>query len=108
MSATVPDRSLLDAIADGELDDHLTALADAIRARERLLDTVRSASALATLCVGDRVRIRPQVSPRYLAGQLGTVVAIDDRTATVRLPAPIGRFETGRVRCPALALEKLE
>jgi hypothetical protein len=105
--ATAPDRSLLEAIADGELDDHLSALADAIEAREQLLHTVRSASVLANLCVGDRVRIRSHVSPRYLAGLLGTVVAIDHRAATVRLPAPIGRFDTGRVRCPALALEKL-
>jgi hypothetical protein len=51
------DRSLLDAIADGDLDAHLTALAEAIHARRRLLHTVRSATALATLCVGDRVRI---------------------------------------------------
>jgi hypothetical protein len=51
------DRSLLDAIAGGELDDHLTALAEAVDARRRLLLTVRSATALAVLCVGDEVRI---------------------------------------------------
>jgi len=37
------ERSLLDAIADGDLDGHLTALADAIHARRRLVDTVDSA-----------------------------------------------------------------
>jgi hypothetical protein len=104
---TLSQRSLLDAIADGELDDHLIAIADAIAARQQLLHTVRSASALAMLCVGDRVRINERVSPRYLIGQLGTVVDVDDRAATVRLPGPIGRFDTGRVRCPALALDKL-
>ena len=44
------ERSLLDAIADGDLDDHLTALAEAVDARRRLLHTVRSATALAVLC----------------------------------------------------------
>ncbi|MCA1681324.1 MAG: hypothetical protein LC777_21460, partial [Actinobacteria bacterium] len=39
-----PDRLLLDAIADGELDHHLTALADAVNARRHLLDTVKSAT----------------------------------------------------------------
>jgi hypothetical protein len=101
------DRSLLDAIADGELDDHLTALAEAVDARRRLLLTVRSATALAVLCVGDEVRINDAVSPRYLAGLQGTVIEVDDHTATIRLPRPVGRFSTGKVRCPPLALDKL-
>ena len=99
-------RSLLDAIAEGELDDHLGAIAAAVDARRRLLHTIDSSHMLATLCVGDRVRISQRVSPRYLAGIDGTVVEIDDRTATVRLDFPVGRFENGRVRCPPLALEK--
>lgn len=52
-----PERSLLDAIAAGELDHHLTALADAVHARRHLLNTVRSATALTELRVGDVVRI---------------------------------------------------
>jgi hypothetical protein len=99
-------RSLLDAIAEGELDDHLGALAGAVDARRRLLHTIDSSHMLATLCLGDRVRISQRVSPRYLAGLDGTVIEIDDRAATVRLDFPVGRFESGRVRCPPLALEK--
>jgi hypothetical protein len=101
------ERSLLDAIAAGELDDELVALAAAVEARRRLLLTVRSAAALATLCVGDVVRITEQVSPRYLVGMHGTIVALDDHAATVLLVQPVGRFATGRVRCPPLTLEKL-
>jgi hypothetical protein len=99
-------RSLLDAIAEGELDDHLGAIAGAVDARRRLLHTIDSSHMLATLCLGDRVRISQRVSPGYLAGLDGTVVEIDDRAATVRLDFPVGRFESGRVRCPPLALEK--
>ena len=66
----------------------------------RLLHTIDSSHRLATLCVGDRVRIGPRVSPRYLAGHDGTVVELDDRAATVCLDFPVGRFESGRVRCP--------
>ena len=101
------ERSLLDAIADGDLDDHLTALAEAVDARRRLLHTVRSATALAVLCVGDEVRINQAVSPRYLAGLQGIVIDVDNHAATVRLPGPVGRFSTGQVRCPPLALEKI-
>jgi len=62
-SAPEPERSLLDAIAAGELDHHLTAIADAVHARRHLLHTVRSATALAELCIGDVVRINDTVSP---------------------------------------------
>jgi hypothetical protein len=100
------ERSLLDAIAEGELDDHLGAIAAAIDARRRLLQTIDSSHMFATLGVGDRVRIGQRVSPRYLAGLDGTIIELDDRAATVRLDFPVGRFESGRVRCPPLVLEK--
>jgi hypothetical protein len=102
-----PERSLLDAIAAGELDSHLTSIADAVHARQHLLHTVRSATALAELCVGDVVRINRTVSPQYLNGAYATIVAIDDRTATVRLQRPIGRFRSGQIRCSALALDRV-
>jgi len=107
-SASVdPERSLLQAIADGELDDHLTALADAVHARHHLLHTVRSATALAELCVGDHVRINHTISPQYLRGLHGTIVDLDDQRATVCLIRPVGRFPTGEIRCPPLSLERL-
>ena len=65
------DRALAaEAIAAGELDDHLGALAGAVEARRQLLLTVRSATALATLCLGDVVRITERVSPRYLVASM--------------------------------------
>jgi hypothetical protein len=102
-----PERLLLDAIAAGELDSHLTAIADAVDARRHLLHTVRSATALAELCIGDVVRINHSVSPQYLHGAYARIVAIDDRTATVQLERPVGRFRSGQVRCPALALDRV-
>ena len=106
--APCPDGSLLDAIARGELDDHLVALADAIHARRELLHTIRSAEAIAELSVGDPVRLNRQVRPRYLYGEFGMVIDRDDYAVTVRLLRPVGRFRTGEVRCPPLVLEKLE
>ena len=70
--APEPERSLLAAIAAGELDIHLTAIADAVQARQHLLHMVRSATALAELCVGDGVRINHTVSPQYLRGAYAT------------------------------------
>ena len=102
-----PDRLLLDAIADGDLDDSLHALADAIDARLHLLHTVKAASALAALCVGDEVRINHTARPQYLRGIHGRVTDLDDDTATVCLHRPVGRFTSGHVRCPPLALDRL-
>jgi len=103
-----PDRLLLDAIADGELDHSLHALADAISARRHLLHTVKAATALAQLCVGDQVRINHTVSPKYLHGACGRVIDLDEHTATVCLQRPVGRFKSGHVRCPPLALDRLQ
>ncbi|MCA1679768.1 MAG: hypothetical protein LC790_13520 [Actinobacteria bacterium] len=102
-----PDRLLLDAIADGDLDHHLSALADAINARRHLLHTVKAATALAQLCVGDEVRINHTVTPKYLRGIRGRVIDLDDDGATVCLHHPVGRFTSGHVRCPPLALDRL-
>src|SRR3954465_12863551 len=100
-------RPLLDAIAAGDLDDHLDALAAAVGARRELLHTVRSVTRLMSLCEGDLVRINQRISPRYLAGLHGTVVDVDHAAATVKLVRPVGRFANGGVRGPPLALDKL-
>jgi len=102
-----PERLLLDQIAAGELDPHLTAVAQSIRARYELLQTIGSAKALAQLNVGDRVRINHHASPRYLHGVQGTVVDLDEHAAIVCVHRSIGRFNSGEIRCPPLALDRL-
>jgi hypothetical protein len=102
-----PERRLLSQIADGALDPHLGALAQAIDARLHLLHTVRSVTALAMLNVGDRVQINHHARPRYLHGVQGTILELDERTATIRIHRPVGRFTSGEIRCPPLALDRL-
>ena len=103
-----PERQLLDAIAAGELDAHLGAISDAVDARRQLLHTVRSAKAIAELCVGDFVMFTSRIRPRYLEHELAQVTEVDDRAVTVRLSRPVGRFGHGPVRCPPLAMRKLD
>jgi hypothetical protein len=105
--ATDPEQLPLEQIADGELDPHLPALARAINARLDLLHTVRSATALAMLNVGDRVRINHHARPRYLHGIQGTILELDDHTATICVHRAVGRFTSGEIRCPPLALDRL-
>ncbi len=103
-----PERLLLDQIAQGELDAHLTAIADAIYARQQLLETINSAKALAMLNVGDRVRFNHHTRPQYLRGVEGVVIELDQHTATVCVHGPIGRFRSGEIRrCPPLLLDRL-
>ena len=104
---TDPADALLDRIAAGGLDPHLTAIAEAIRARFDLLQTIDSAKALTRLNVGDRVRINERASPRYLHGIHGTVVHVDQQTATVCVHRAVGRFKSGEIRCPPLVLDRL-
>jgi len=102
------ERLLLDQIAAGELDAHLTAIADAIHARLELLETVNAAKALAMLNVGDRVRFKHQTRPQYLRGVEGVVIELTQHTATVCVHGPVGRFRSGTIReCPPLLLERL-
>jgi hypothetical protein len=103
-----PERLLLDAVAAGELDHSLHALADAIHARLHLLHTVQAANALAQLCIGEEVRINHTVKPRYLHGIRGRVIDIQGHDITVCLHRPVGRFTSGHIRCSALALERLD
>ena len=103
-----PERLLLDQIAAGELDPHLTAIADAIYARLELLETINSAKALSILNVGDRVRFNHHTRPQYLRGVEGVVIELGQHTATVCVHGPVGRFRTGTIReCPPLLLERL-
>ncbi len=103
-----PEQLLLDQIAAGALDEHLTALADATHARLDLLETVNSAKALAMLSLGDRVRFTERTKPQYLRGVHGVVIELDEHTATVCVHQPVGRFQSGEIRqCPPLLLERL-
>jgi hypothetical protein len=106
-SAIEPERFLLDQIAAGELDAHLVAISEAVRARHELLHTISSQKTLAMLNVGDRVRINHHASPRYLHGTHGVVTELDEHTAVVCVHRPIGRFKGGEIRCPPLVLDRL-
>src|SRR5256885_16004206 len=78
-----PERQLLDAIASGELDEHLVAIADAVHARRELLLTVQSATVIAQLCVGDSVMVNANIRPRYLAHEPAAITELDEHCRTL-------------------------
>src|SRR5438270_6198430 len=103
----VRERQLLDAIAAGDLDEHLVGIAEAVSARRELLHTVSSAKALAELCVGDTVMFNHRIRPRYLEHELAQVTRVGERSVTLRLWRPVGRFGESELRCPPLALRRV-
>jgi hypothetical protein len=100
-------QAVVEAIARGELDEELGVLGAVINERVRLLATARSMTTLASLRVGDRVRINHSAKPNYLNGQAGTVTGWAGQKVVVQLDRPVGRFTTGELRCPPLVLEPL-
>jgi hypothetical protein len=100
-------QAVVEAIARGELDDELAVLGAVINERVRLLATARSMTTLASLRIGDRVRITHSAKPNYLHGRAGTVTGWAGQNVVVQLDQPVGRFTTGELRCPPLVLEPL-
>ena len=100
-------QAVVEAIARGELDDELAVLGAVINQRVRLLATARSMTTLASLRVGDRVRINHNAKPNYLHGRAATVSGWAGQNVIVQLDQPVGRFTTGELRCPPLVLEPL-
>jgi hypothetical protein len=100
-------QALVERIRAGELDAELPVLAAAIAERQQLLAAAQALITRASLRVGDRVRINHRARPLYLQGQVGTVAGFYGQSVIVRLDQPVGRFVTGELRCPPLALDRL-
>jgi hypothetical protein len=110
--AAAPSRSytvdeLTSAIADGELDPQLLMLQDAVARRLDTLTTRSTATALLELSPGDRVEINHTARPKYLQGALGTVAGLAGQHVVVSLDRPVGRFQSGQLRCHPLSLDRL-
>ena len=99
-------QALVERIHAGELDAELPVLGAAIAERQQLLAAAHALITRASLRVGDRVRINHRARPLYLHGRTGTVADFYGQSVIVRLDQPVGRFVTGELRCPPLALDR--
>ena len=95
-------------IVDRLDDEEFSQLIDYIRYKVKARRNEKSAKTLATLKVGDRVRIVGPTKPQYLAGMTGTIEKRRQTKLVVKLSAgPVGKFRDGKVICPASMLEKI-
>jgi hypothetical protein len=101
--AAPPDlvQAVVEVIARGELDSELGVLSAVITQRARLLATAQAVTTLASLRVGDRVRINHHAKPNYLHGQPGTVTGWAGQNVVVQLDQPVGRFTHRPTALPA-------
>jgi hypothetical protein len=100
-------QALVERIHAGELDAELPVLVAAVTERQQLLAAAHSLITRASLRVGDRVRINHRARPLYLHGHTARVAGFYGQSVIVRLDQPVGRFVTGELRCPPLALDRL-
>lgn len=92
-------------IVNGEYDDSLTRIRQAIRDREKTIGNTN----LYTLNVGQRVRLKA-LSPKYLNGLEGEITALPrggSKRFAVKLDRPTHRFGS-TVNPPAACLEAID
>lgn len=99
--------ALTRAITNGALDRQLLVLQDAINQRLDTLAARSTATALLELSPSDRVEINHTARPKYLYGTRGTVTSLAGQHVIVRLDRPIGRFQSGELRCHPLSLDRV-
>ena len=98
---------LIGLIATGGLDDYLPLIQTAISERHEYHYRAQSNQAAARIDVGDRVQLGHDIRPLYLHGATGTVTGWSRQNVIVQLDHPTGRYTTGQIRCPPLALHPL-
>ena len=95
---------VINSIEDGNCDDDLAAILDAVRSRQKVL----AARNVRDLSPGDTVRFSNAIRPKYLVGKTATVVKLNKKTVVVDCPedASYGRFSgSSNVRCPNALIE---
>jgi hypothetical protein len=98
---------VINSIEDGNCDDDLAAILDAVRLRQKTL----AARQVRDLSPGDTVRFSDAIRPKYLVGKTATVVKLNRQTVVVDCPddPSYGRFSgSSGVRCPNSLIEGRE
>ena len=80
---------VVSAVERGDLDAKLDLLESAVLERK---SKIRSATTIADLSVGNKVKINERCGTRYLRGETGVVVGIRRTKLVVHFDNPTGRF----------------
>jgi hypothetical protein len=92
-TSTITIEEIIDAILNGDLDEHRSAITNAMRERRGVLETRKGF----LMKVGDTVRFNIHARPTYLQGLTGEVLKVNAKSATGSTP-----------RCPLAIIDKVE
>jgi hypothetical protein len=96
--------NLIEDIINGNYDDQLEAISDAVHSRKKIARSKKKAVAMATIKVGDKVTLK-NLNPKYVNGSVGKIIEKRRTKLVVILDKPVGRFGAGPVTVPADCLE---
>lgn len=91
-------------IINGDFDEDLDRIRDAIRTREKALLSTKAFS----FRVKDRVRFNDHARPKYLVGIEGVVEKVNQSSLVVRIGKEGGRYANSAPRCPLAIVDKIE
>ena len=97
---------LVARINGGEFDDELYLLSKALRARWDAVEAARTLHAMATIQLGDWVRLKDEMKNKRLRGQIGHVVERHEDAIVICLGEHVAA-DHRHIRCSPLAVDKL-
>jgi hypothetical protein len=97
--------TLIDEILRGKYDADLAHIAEVIHNRRKQVRYIEAHRIGCTLNGGDRVEITT-IRPRYMIGEKGTIVKVNQTRAEVRMDNQCGRFGTS-LTIPLTCLRKI-
>lgn len=94
--------SVLHALDEGELDEHLDTLSQAVFDRKKNLSRKKARANILTMKPGDTVRIVGSIKPRYLQGEMAEVRPDSDWVEATGRDVPVGfmavKLSKGKIR----------
>ncbi len=103
-SSAVPD--LVARINAGEFDEDLYLLSKALRARWEAVEAAKTLHAMASIQLGDWVRLKDEMKNKRLRGLIGHVVERHEDAITICLGDHVAA-DHRHIRCSPLAVDKL-
>lgn len=104
MTAVAYKNALISDIMNGQLDDKLTAMLEAVKQRRKIVGTCEAF----TLNPGDRVRFIGTINPTYLRGVEAIFIERRRTKISVRMEQTHGRYRAGTtIIVPPELIEKV-
>lgn len=101
------EREILDAIVNGDVDEGMENISNALRNRRKALEARKRLD----FSVGDRVVFNRQARPQYLRGIGAEVVGLNPQTIVLNVDTDLRarRFSGSKsVKCPVAIVDKVE